>query len=351
MPRPNSIWFRKDTGWWMVTLAGEKVRLAKGRASRKHALQKFHELMAVRPEAPESVTARVADVIEAFLAANRGRLSAETMRKYDWYGQAFAEHSGFVLARELKPHHVTAFVNEKGWGATTEYNARRSLFRMFSWACEEGLLSANPLRGMKRPKPAPRGRGQSEAEFRTMLRGEKSGRFKRLLFALWSTGCRPKEARTLRWENVLEDRWVLPDHKTVHKTRTPRVVYLNAAMRKLMKVVRRDAPGDHVFTNTYGEPWTGNAIRLRVQRLKKTLGLKSDVCAYLIRHAFGTNAIVNGVDVATVAELMGHRDLEMVSSVYLHLASQPGHLAQAVERATTRHVAPKTPPNDAGRAA
>ena len=75
------------------------------------------------------MTARVADVIERFLAVNRPQLSHETMRNYDWYGQAFAEHSGFVLAAELKPHHVTSFLAEKtDWGPTTQYNARRSLF-------------------------------------------------------------------------------------------------------------------------------------------------------------------------------------------------------------------------------
>ena len=40
MSRPNKIWFRKDIGWWMVTLAGRKVRLAQGREQKKLAEQK-----------------------------------------------------------------------------------------------------------------------------------------------------------------------------------------------------------------------------------------------------------------------------------------------------------------------
>jgi hypothetical protein len=31
MPRPNKVWFRKDVGWWMVTLGGKKLRLVEGR--------------------------------------------------------------------------------------------------------------------------------------------------------------------------------------------------------------------------------------------------------------------------------------------------------------------------------
>jgi hypothetical protein len=43
MARPSKIWFRKDTGWWMVTLAEKKIRLTEGRSSRKLAEQKFLE--------------------------------------------------------------------------------------------------------------------------------------------------------------------------------------------------------------------------------------------------------------------------------------------------------------------
>ncbi len=336
MSRPNKVWFRKDVGWWMVTLAGEKVRLAQGRPNKKLAEQKLHELLAVRHQAPQSPTARVADVIESFLASNRSQLSAETMRSYDWYGQAFAEHSGLVLVTDLTPFHVTQFVNEKeSWGATTKYNARRSLFRIFSWAEEEGIVAKNPLRGLKRPKPPPRGRAMEEEEFRKLLKAEPTMRFKAFLFSLWSTGCRPKEARTLTWKQVRDDRWVLTEHKTVGKTHKPRIIYLNAPMRKLMPVLRRDSKSDFVFLNSYGKPWTAGAVQQRIVRRRKTAGLPVNVVAYLTRHAFGTNAILKGVDVATVAELLGHSDLTMVSTVYMHLAGQHKHLHDAVEKATT----------------
>ena len=49
MGRLNRIWFRKDIGWWMVTLGGEKVRLATGRQNKTLAQQKFHELTAGHP--------------------------------------------------------------------------------------------------------------------------------------------------------------------------------------------------------------------------------------------------------------------------------------------------------------
>src|SRR4051794_23113819 len=101
MSRPNKVWFRKDIGWWMVTLGGRKIRLAEGKPNKKLAEQKFHELKAVTPQAPESTGARVADLIEAFLAWARIHRSAETCRNLVWHGQGFSEHSGYLLASDV----------------------------------------------------------------------------------------------------------------------------------------------------------------------------------------------------------------------------------------------------------
>jgi hypothetical protein len=60
MARPNKIWFRNDTGWWMITLGGKKIRLAQGKENRKLAEQKFHELKAVEARPADRCDARVA---------------------------------------------------------------------------------------------------------------------------------------------------------------------------------------------------------------------------------------------------------------------------------------------------
>jgi integrase len=345
MSRPNKIWFRKDVGWWMVTLGGRKIRLAEGRGNKKAAEQKFHELMALGARAAEASDARVADILDAFLAWSKVHRSEETNRNLVWYGQSFAEHSGYVKAVDVRPIHVTHWVDSHKWGQTTERNARRSINRAFTWSVEQGLLTNNPLQGMKCPPAATRQRAMTEVEFRSMLRGSKRD-FKVLLFSLRMTGCRPKEARTLRWEQVFEDRWHLEQHKTAHSTHKPRVIYLTPAMRKLMAVLRRQSKSPYVFVNRRGEMWTRNAMRLRVERLKKnkSLNLPEDLCCYLARHAFGTSAIMNGVDALSVAQLMGHASVTMIQKVYVHLAGEHAHLQDAVERATKPLASPKPRP-------
>ena len=341
MGRLNKIWFRKDTGWWMVTLGGVKTRLVQGKENRKLAEQKFHELAAVRARVPEAPSARVADVIEAFLAWSKIHRSDETNRNYIWYGQKFSEEIGYFLTMELKPIHVTRWVDTHGWTATTERNARRSVYRAFSWAQEEGIIPQNPLKGMKCPKARTRERALTDDEYVLLMRNSRRD-FKRLLFALKHTGCRPKEARTLKWSQVRDDRWVLDDHKTAYKVGKPRVIFLTKPMQRLMATLRSRAASDHVFLNSLGRPWTVNAIRIRINRIKEKTDLPKDVCSYLLRHSFGTNAILNGVDVVTVAQLMGHESLDMIKKVYAHLADKHEHLRDAVDQAR-KHPSPAKP--------
>lgn len=336
MARPQKPWYRKQTDWWMVKVAGVQTKLVKGKENKKQAEQKFHELMAAGARDPVSPSARTADLVEAFLKHSRVHFAPDTHRVNKYYCQLFAEACGQVLATEMKPYHVSRWVDAKveakEWNETSVYNARRTAFRVFSWSVGQGLLKANPLEGMPRPVPAPRQRAISDAEF-WKLHANAGDPLRRLLLALYLTGARPKEVRELTWDQVQEGRWVIMHHKTRKKVAGPRVVYLPEQMKEMMGLLRGETGGEgNVFLNTVGKPWTMNALRLQVYRIRTKLEMSEDVCAYLCRHGFGTRAVLNGVDGKTLAELMGHSSTEMINSVYVHLADQRQHLSAAVEK-------------------
>lgn len=335
MPRPNKIWFRKDIGWWMVTIAGKKIRLTAGRKNRAEAEQKFHELMLTRQRSPTGPGARVVDVVEAFLAYSQKRFAADTYRNYRFYGQKFAESCGQLPVSELRPFHVTKWIDHQRWNATTEYNARRIARRALNWAVSEGFITENPLKGMPCPKSQARKRSLTDNEFRQLI-GASHGPLRILLWSLRQTGARPAELRRLTWDEVHNDRLVIQHHKTAKKVHRPRVIYLTPAMQRLLHKLRNQQTSQYVFLNARRVPWTSNALRLAVHRIKDKCSLPEDVCAYLIRHTFGTQAIMNGLNTSVVAELMGHTSTEMVDRVYVHLADQVTHLQQAVCKATQK---------------
>lgn len=334
MARPNKIWFRKDVGWWMVTLAGEKIRLAKGKANKKVAKQKFHELMLVRCQAPEvSTSIRVVDLVEMFLDFSKKRFAPDTYRNYRFYSQRFAEACGQREITHLKPHHITRWIDSEPWNQTTEGNARRIARRVMTWAKEEGLIHHNPLEDMPSVSGNARQRALTEAEYRALLENSH-GSFRILIWALRNTGARPSELYRLKWTQVRKDRLVLSRHKTRKKTKKARTIHLTPALQRLFNYLRTHSHTDYVFVNSKGRPWTSNSVQLRINRIKRRLGLAEDVCAYLLRHTYGTHAIVNGVNSSTVAELMGHSSTEMIDRVYVHLADQVTHLQDAAQKAT-----------------
>lgn len=53
MARPNRIWFRKDIGWWMITLGGKKIRLIQGKENKKLAEKNSMSLPLCKPASPK----------------------------------------------------------------------------------------------------------------------------------------------------------------------------------------------------------------------------------------------------------------------------------------------------------
>lgn len=290
--------------------------------------------MAFRPKRPDEVDARVCDLVEAFLTfySKPGRVAADTLRNYRFYTQKLAEACGYLRSTDIRVHHINTWVDSHPWNPTSEYNARRIAFRVFSWGVESGLLRANPLKGMKREKPDLNRRCLTVNEWCGLLRG--AGRPVRLLlWCLMETGARPSELRGLTWNMLHRDRCVLAKHKTAKKSSKPRVIRLSGRVQRLLRQLKKRSKSQYVFVNSRGEPWTQNALRLRVDRIVERQGLAKDVCVYMIRHTFATWSVMGGMDLASVAELMGHGDLEMFSKVYGHLAEQSCHMQVAAERA------------------
>lgn len=339
MGRRNKPWFHKEMGWWVTTIARKVYRLAPGKSkydstSEAEAWQAFHELMAFRPRQPDQADGRVCDLVEAFLAfySKPGRISADTLRNYRFYTQKFSEEWGYLRSSDIRVHHVDKWIDSRPWNATSEYNGRRIVFRVFSWGVERGWLRENPLKGMTRAKPEITRRCLTFEEWCGLLRGARRP-FRVFLWSLLETGARPSELRNLTWDMVRDDRCVLPKHKTAKKTGKPRIIYLSERMQRRLRQLKGRSESPYVFVNSRGQRWTQNAIRLQVDRIAGRQRLANDVCAYMVRHTFGTWGIMSGLDPATVAELMGHSDTDMIVKVYCHLAEQSSHMQVAANRA------------------
>lgn len=51
----------------------------------------------------------------------------------------------------------------------------------------------------------------------------------------------------------------------------------------------------------------------------KKLAWSQRITCHIFRHSFATNLVKKGVNVPTVAELLGHKDYRVVTKTYIHL--------------------------------
>jgi integrase len=333
--REAKPWFRKFDGWWYVEIRGKQTKLAKGKDNRAEAVKQFHLLMTgTKPVAPKSLTTE--EVCDHFLRHSEREHEPETFDWHKHYLQSFCDRCGSLKSCDLIPFHLTSWLDANEWKAARRH-ATGVVKRAFAWCKEQGLLSADPFESVSVPKGGKRERVLSEDERKEILAAIKDQNFRDFVFAMQETGCRPGEVRKVTAEHVNLDVgiWLLGKHKTAKQTQKPRVVYLTPAMVELCHKLVAKNPEGPIFRGPRGNtPYSKNAVRIRFRRLREKLPHLAGVVAYSYRHTFCTDALVNGVGIAQVAELMGHTSTDTVTSVYSKLSAQVAHLREAAKKAT-----------------
>lgn len=184
------------------------------------------------------------------------------------------------------------------------------------WAHDQGVLSFVP----RYPKLAqavrnPRDYSPAEIQQRFAKLKRNPPMLRLCQFALES-GCRPSEARLLKWEHVdLKRRMaVISEHKTVGETGLPKIIYLtDAAIEVLGRV-----PGRHkgyVFLSGDGKPYTRHGMSSICKRY--------GIAPYRLRHTFAQAAREQDVNDGDLAALLGHTTTRMVQ-VYSQVRPERG---------------------------
>ncbi|MFA5315900.1 MAG: tyrosine-type recombinase/integrase [Dehalococcoidales bacterium] len=208
----------------------------------------------------------------------------------------------------------------------------RTLRAFFNWLVVEGLAQNNPAKDLKPPKVIRKVVSTlSDEEIRAILNvfctSPSDARNQTLFMILLDTGLRIGELINLKMEDVHMDEGYL---KVLGKGKKERIVPIgNNAQKVLQRYLFRfrtkpvNPVIDNVFLSQSSNPLTENSMKLMFARLSK----RSGVCrlhAHLCRHTFATRFLINGGDVFSLQQILGHSTLEMVRH-YVNLASS--HIA------------------------
>ncbi len=184
-------------------------------------------------------------------------------------------------------------------------------------------------------------------QFKELLDAIIDAPFRDFVTILRETGCRVKEARTVETRHFdTENRcWTFPIKSSKGKKEN-RVVLLNDKAFTITKRWASQYPTGPMFRNRNGTPWDKDLLGHRCRRLSTRLGFR--VTPGIIRHVFATDAIERGVDIITLAALMGHKSLKMLQRVYSKIHKRSDHLRKALVKATG-NTFPVPPPTNGSR--
>lgn len=287
--------------------------------------------------AADSRLVTTSDLFAEYLARTESQQSARTFAERRKLLELFDAENGPLALADLIADDLERWLEtHPGWRSDwTRMRIVGTLKRPFNWAVRKGLIDRNPFASVSAP-PGQRGKPLRPEHFRAFLRSFDAEMRRVLLFMSW-TGCRPCELASLEWSFIDCEAGAatLWTHKTARtrKDRAPRVIYLPAVAVRLLIWIRRGQPiGEtRVFLNSQGRPWKRGALDLRFYRKRRKLGLPADAKLYGVRHGWATQLALAGVELKTLATLLGHSSARMAEH-YIHLAGQTVHLRGVLEK-------------------
>jgi integrase len=193
---------------------------------------------------------------------------------------------------------------------------------------EFGLLDDNPMRKIQQlSEPRGRVRFLSSSERDALLRESRthSDALYAIVVIALSTGARRGEILGLRWSDVDMQRGMLTFHETKNGERrsVPLVSHAAELVRVHAKVRRLDTdlvfPGRGNRPLEIGKMFSDALDRAQIQ----------DFHFHDLRHTAASYLAMNGATIAEIAEVLGHKTLQMVKR-YAHLTE--GHTRDVVGR-------------------
>lgn len=148
-----------------------------------------------------------------------------------------------------------------------------------------------------------------------------------ILRLLMLTGCRFSEIASLEWDWIRGKRIFLPDSKS-----GPRTVWLSSAARAVIDAIPRYGPDCPYLFPVRPPTRPVENIAFQWNRIRDEAGLPG-LRLHDLRHSWASTATMNGVDMVTIAKLLGHALVETTER-YVHLSDRSAQ--DAADRVSNR---------------
>lgn len=284
------------------------------------------------------------EAIEALLISTRanGR-SIETVKDYRRKLRQLVAFLGDVPIEEITTNDIRRYIvyledrptrwsdhpkrceKEGGLSPFTIADHVRAVKRLFNWLEAEGVIEINPTRRIKTHKPKrQKPKGVDLQDFMALLATTEGGsvadlRDRAILLFLADTACRVGGLCGLRVRDLNLEVGLAELTEKGDKTR---LVLFNPPTTEALKAwleVRPQDRGPWVFVSLGNKASGGlspNGVALMLRRRARRAGVTGPVNPHAFRHAFARAFLMDGGDLATLADLLGHSSVKVTKESY-----------------------------------
>ena len=222
--------------------------------------------------------------------------------------------------------------------SATSTNMMLSVLNLaFEYACDMEYIEENPCVRVRRTKAETKKIEAFTIEEQRAIEMEISRsndrRLHGILLCLY-TGLRIGELLGLTWNDINLDRGVIKITKTVYREKdesgtwqlcvdTPktkasdRVIPLPEYITNMLRQDYEIAQTPYVVENKKGERMSIRSYQYIFEKLTERTGVRK-LNFHALRHTFATRAIECGMDIKTVADIMGHQNASITLNRYAH---------------------------------
>jgi integrase len=325
--------------YWYVDYYADGKRHRKSHGKQKKFAElhlKEIELQIAREELRIPKDAAIDGFFENFLIYAEAHVMPKTLEKYLTVINNFENFRSKFESANMLSKVTPAFLEDyklarvKRVSKQTVNHDLKILSIIFKRAVDHNLIKKNPVKDVRRFKVEKKNpRFFSLEEIRLIL-SKCPERLYPAFMILLHTGMRRGEIANLEWEDVDFERKVIKivaKHGWSPKGKSEREIPINNELYGVLAKLREKSTGSYVIEKRNVKRYE-RALWENFWRLAKRLGIRN-TNIHTFRHTFASYLIMSGVDLVTVKELLGHRDITTTMR-YAHLV--PGHKHWAVNR-------------------
>lgn len=281
-------------------------------------------------EAPTPRRIRFDALVEEFLAKYRSRGDSDY---YQNISRSWIKYFGRVDAGSITFAQVEDYrdsLKRQEYSDSTIRKYVGGLGTMYRWGIKRGLMTDDPIlrwsrtgEGVKRPQ-------EPDRQVEVLTRDEEANaldaadRQTSIAIDLYiASGMRLGEGLDLRWPQVDRHGGAILINKS--KTGKARSIPLNARLTGILARATKHIRSDFVLCDRDGEPLDRYVITRAVESTLQRAGIQKKPGAVfnLLRHTFGSRMAEAGVDMTTLATIMGNSP-DICYKHYIRFS--PGHL-------------------------